>query len=46
MSNFFLAGSENHARQVPPFREPRCGIVVDSRRAIAVQCSLTSATQA
>jgi hypothetical protein len=42
--NFFLAGSENHASQVPPFREPSWGIGLDTRKTIAVQCSLKSAT--
>ena len=42
----FLASSENHAPKVPPFREPPCGIGMNTRKAIAVQCSLTSATQA
>jgi len=45
-SSSFLASSENHASKVPPFREPPCGIGTNTRKAIAVQCSLTSANQA
>jgi len=45
-ANSFLASSENHAPKVPPFREPPCGIGMNTRKTIAVQCSLTSATQA
>ncbi len=44
LANSFLAGSENHAPQVPPYREPPWGIGLATRKTIAVQCSLKSAT--
>jgi hypothetical protein len=44
-SNSLLGGSENHAPSVPPFREPHCGIGLNNRKTIAVQCSLAEATQ-
>jgi hypothetical protein len=42
-ANSFLASSEKHASQVPPFQETQWGIGLDIRKTIAAQCSLTNA---
>jgi hypothetical protein len=46
LANSILGGSENHLPNVPHFREPRCGIELDIRKAIAVQYSFNMATHA
>jgi hypothetical protein len=41
-----LDDSVNHGPIAIPFREPRCGIGLNNRKTIAVQCSLAEAIEA